>query len=190
VSAVFASEKLRLIAAAVAAAFLWTLLVAWTLFLWNYQREYRKLTVFGHLRVSAPAPNYEPPAKVGFRDEKHVTWIRWSAAEQDSRWSAGKDVGMLFRLSAGAARSTRALEFTTMRTMGPNRVTVLVNDRPIAHTVLNGPGSFRFEIPPGTLTPGVNDIEFQLPQAHRPESPDGRVLGMALADFELEVGPR
>jgi hypothetical protein len=187
---VFASEKLRSIAAAFAAAILWTLLALWILFLWNYQREYRKLTVFGHLRASAPAPYYEPPAKVDFRDERHVTWIRWSAAEQDSRWSAGKDVGMLFRLSANAARSVHALEFTAMRTAGPNPVTVLIDDRPIAHAVLNGPGRFRFEIPPGTLTAGVNDIELQLPQAHRPQSGDGRVLGVALSDFELEMGPR
>lgn len=185
-----ASEKARSISTAVAAAILWTLLAAWMLFLWNYQREYRKLTVFGHLRASAQAPNYDPPAKVDFRDEKHVTWIRWYPAEQDSRWSAGKDVGMLFRLSASAARSIRALEFTTMRTLGPNRVTVLANDRPIAHTVLNGPGAFRFEIPPGTLTAGVNDIEFQLPQVHRPGTMYGRVVGIALVDFELEVGPR
>lgn len=188
-SAMFASERARSITA-LAAAILWTLLAAWLLFLWNYQREYRKLTVFGHLRASAHAPNYDPPAKVDFRDEKHVTWIRWSAPEQDSRWSAGKDVGMLFRLSASAAGSAHALEFTTMRTLGSNPVTVLVDDRPIAHTILNGPGRFRFEIPPGTLSAGVNDIEFQLPQAHRPESNDGRVLGVALADFELEVGPR
>jgi len=186
----FACERVRPIAATVAAALLWTLLAAWMLFLWNYQQEYRKLTVFGHLRASASAPYYEPPGKVDFRDEGHVTWIRWSAAERDSRWSAGKDVGMLFRLSASAARSARALDFTAMRTLGDNPITVLVDDRPIAHLVLNGPGSFRFEIPPGTLNAGVNDIEFQLPQAHRPETPDRRVLGIALVDFELEVGPR
>jgi len=190
VKAAFASARVRSIAATVAAAVLWTLLAAWMLFLWSYQREYARLTVFGHIRASAPAPYYDPPAKVDFRDEEHVTWIRWSSPEQDSRWSAGKDVGMLFRLSASAARSARAFEFTAMRTLGPNAVTVLVDDRPIVHMVLNGPGHFRFPIPPGTLSAGANDIEFQLPQAHRPDSNDSRVLGVALADFELDVGPK
>lgn len=189
-SGMFAPERLRSTAVAAAVVILWALLAAWMFFLWNYQREYSKLTVFGHLRASAPAPYYDAPADISFRDETAVNWIHWSGAEQDSRWSAGKDVGILFRLSAKAARSARALRFTTMRTLGPSPVTVLANDRPIAHTVLNGSGSFRFEIPPGTMTAGVNDIEFQLPQAHRPGGKDGRVLGVALADFQLMVGPR
>lgn len=111
----------------------------------------------------------------------------WSFAERDHRWSLGSSAKLVFLLDdaeSAADAQHLVLRFTTL---GEQTVQISLNDEPLLERRFDGAEEveLRIEVPDSLLQEGENIVQFDLPDARKPDNGDARILAVALKSFSL-----
>jgi SAM-dependent methyltransferase len=122
-----------------------------------------------------------------------IKWIGFGPSENGLRWSDGTLATMQFSLSVGEANAVKeayAMVSITIDTFGKQRVCASLNAIRVHEKRHNGRG-VNLDIPTCHLQPGLNTLEFSLPDATR-TSPDTdrRRRGIAISNVNLLRIPR
>ena len=115
-----------------------------------------------------------------------LSFDSWSIAEQNHRWSLGNNSKLLFRLDNKLP--TNGNLSLTIGTLGKQEIKLVINDHYIESQTVNGEDiNLTFKFDPNILhTESINTLEFEFPNAHKPDNGDQRVLAIALKSFKIE----
>lgn len=130
--------------------------------------------------------------ELSFRSNPFLAFEGWSQAEQTFRWSEGNSASLHFWLSHEIPKQNISVKLR-IHTLGRQKIQVYCNDKFIKDLdVETGIADLlSFYIPASAVKPSdVNTLRFIFPGARSPDSPDPRVLAMALhgIEFSLEQG--
>jgi len=130
-------------------------------------------------------PSLQPSRDYSHKDAA-IGFDRWSGPEETHRWNDGKSARLLFRLEqAAVAQAPRQLGLRLMP-HGTQRTRWRLNGTDLGERTLAAEAQLEFALVPGLLRTGENVLEIDMPDAHRPDSGDGRVLGLAFKSLRLE----
>ncbi|MGF6261519.1 glycosyltransferase involved in cell wall biosynthesis [Paraburkholderia youngii] len=111
---------------------------------------------------------------------ERLEWIGFSDAETDFRWSSTSSPRIRF-LWGGDSEATLNLQCTPL---GRQWVTLYLNEVKVWSGLISDSKSEIFCSMKG-LTPGANEIRFELPDARMPSDADKRLLAIAVHRFEI-----
>lgn len=112
-----------------------------------------------------------------------TTFVSFSYPEPGFRWSEGKSASLGFLVSDPKLLGEASLQAAFL---GSQEITIIINDLQVYTGHFNGGDlDIRFSFPSKTIKPGLNTVQFLLPNAHRPASTDPRELAMALRKLSL-----
>lgn len=124
---------------------------------------------------------------------KKYLWYGWSGAEDDFRWTEGREATLMFSVSEPKELmlKMKVLPFIREGLWDQQRIFVELNGSPIDAVVLNENRDAELSISlPGNLIRRENILKFKLPDAASPEllnvSTDQRLLGFAVYWIELQ----
>ena len=146
----------------------------------------------GTYSIGIKRPTESPPSlkplKLGslaLNDSVDLRFDGWSASEKTHRWTEGNRASLQFAQEGGAS-APRKLTLKGW-TLGAQRLSLWLIDVEIWSGRLSGkPEVLVVDVPPHALRNETNTLEFELPDARRPESGDPRILGFALESLSLE----
>jgi SAM-dependent methyltransferase len=126
-------------------------------------------------------------------DSGIISWIGFGPCENGVRWSDGTLASMQFTLTAAEAKAvneTYATVMITIDTVGKQQLIVSLNTIRVYKKRHNGRG-LNLDIATGHLQPGLNTLEFSLPDATRaaPDN-DRRGHGIGIRNVTLLRFPR
>lgn len=127
--------------------------------------------------------------ELSFRDNPYLAFEGWSYREQAFRWSEGKSASLHFILPQ---ENTTQKIFVRLRihTLGRQHIRVYFNDKFIEQFDVEAAStdSLIFHLSASVVKPsGLNTLRFVLPEARTPDSPDPRVLSIALHGIEFDL---
>lgn len=155
----------------------------------NVSQAYREYYILRSSGLSIAERRNLAPLRPG-QDYSHQTtaigFDGWSGAEPTHRWNDGKSARIIFKLDAAAlAQAPRRLVLTLMP-HGPQRTHWRLNGTGLGERQVAREMQLAFALSPGLLREGDNVLEVDMPDAHRPDNGDGRVLGLAIKSFRLD----
>ena len=164
-------------AAVLLGALLWLGAAFGTGYLVGAARQFSRLPVY-HLSQELPF------------DSKAATFVGWSAAEREFRWSDGKHAQIIFRPEALDPNRPGSLRLTWQlaRSHGQQPVTVRLNGETLGtFTAAGGPEQVRMTVPRLLWKPlADNVLETDHLQANSPGPADPRRLALALRGVQFD----
>ena len=125
--------------------------------------------------------------ELSFKDNPFLAFEGWSYPEKGFRWSEGNSVLLHFWLPLEISRQNISVKLR-IHTLGRQKIQVYCNDKFVKEfDVKEGLADvLSFYLPVSAVKPSdVNALRFVLPGARSPDSPDPRVLAMALHGIEF-----
>jgi hypothetical protein len=124
-------------------------------------------------------------------DSSEVVFSGWSHPEAKQRWSLNKKSKILFSVNDDQNNQHLKLQgilSLDIRSLGKQQIIVSINDVLIGSKRINTSSKgIRFRFAPNILNKdGMNTIQFDFPDAKKPDNGDPRVLAMALRSFIVE----
>ena len=148
-------------------------------------------TIEAALSISSNHPNYSLPDVASLplnvpTDHKSplVEWRGFSGIEPEFRWTEDHNVAMLFECPEGTPPLGTLI--VKIDTLGEQRIAGIFNKKRIIETMQSGT-HIPLSIPVDNLESGLNILEFNLPDARLPGNGDGRLLGIAVREFMIQV---
>ncbi|HOP48063.1 MAG TPA: arylsulfotransferase family protein [Desulfobacteraceae bacterium] len=127
--------------------------------------------------------------ELSFNDNPFLVFDGWSKPEQKFRWSEGNSASLHFRLPREISRNKIFVKLC-IHTLGRQKIQVYCNDKFVRDFDVQAGSSkiMSFNLPASTVKPSdVNTLRFVLPGARSPDSPDPRLLAMALHGIEFNL---
>ncbi len=110
----------------------------------------------------------------------------WSKAEKTIRWTNGRKAAIYLPMNFD--KSYQGFITMQINTLGKQEIKYTINDHYIGSQVAQGRDiNLTFKFNPNILHKNnINKIEFEFPDAHKPDNGDQRILAMALKSFRIE----
>lgn len=155
----------------------------------NVSAAYRDYYILKNTDLSIAQRKKLQPLQIG-RDYSHkdtaIGFDGWSGPEETHRWNDGKSASLVFRLDPGpVAQAPRRLALNLLP-HGTQRTRWRLNGTDLGERQLAADTQLAFSLAPGLLREGENVLRIEMPDARRPGSGDGRVLGLAFKSLRLE----
>jgi hypothetical protein len=130
-----------------------------------------------------------PPLQAG-RDHDHkdaaIAFDHWSAPEETFRWNDGTSARIIFKLNAVPTAQAPGRLVVNLMPHGVQRTRWRLNGADLGERQVTGEAQLAFSLAPGMLRAGENVVEIDMPDARRPNTSDGRLLGLAFRSLRLE----
>ncbi len=119
-------------------------------------------------------------------NSKDVIFDGWSDPESTHRWSLNNNSRISFKIAN--KEDLKGVLSLNIGTLGEQNISIILNDKKIAEKTLNLIDmNISFQFNKQILKENkINILEFQFPNAHRPNTNDPRVLAMDLKYFSLD----
>ncbi len=116
----------------------------------------------------------------------NVKFINWQNVEKSHRWSKGNKSSIKFNIIN--IKDIQGIIKLEIGTLGIQEIKLKINNYYIGSQAVNGDNmNLIFKFDTNILyTNSINTIEFEFPNAHKPDNGDQRVLAMALKSFIIE----
>lgn len=124
-----------------------------------------------------------------FRQGPLLAFEGWSAPEKSFVWTEGNSAALYFRLPAEFSKSGGRIALV-VHTMGSQRIHAYFNNQLIGrmNKYLSTNEWLAFDLPADAVKPlAANQLRFELPDARSPDSPDPRILAMALTAVKFSL---
>lgn len=137
-----------------------------------------------------PELDYLPfNTKIPFTENIYSIYHGWSYPEKDRRWSIGKESNIVFKLNKNFNKMSTYQLNLLARSLGIQNINVLLNRTKIGDFDLSGDEptmttlTFKGSL---LLEDTINELQFILPNAKKPDNGDPRVLAIALVEFSID----
>ncbi len=119
-------------------------------------------------------------------NSKDVIFDGWSDPELTHRWSLNNNSRIAFKIEN--RQNLKGILSLKIGTLGEQNISIILNDKKIAETTLNSIDmNVSFQFNKQILKENkINILEFQFPNAHRPNTNDPRILAMDLKSFVIK----
>jgi len=126
-----------------------------------------------------------PNTKINFNSNK-VSYLGWSYAEDDHRWSLGKSSSIRFHINN--LKNINGKLHLHISTLKKQKITLIINNHHISSKTINATDTnITFQFNPKILNVNSeNIIKFEYINAQMPNNGDQRILAMALKSFILD----
>ncbi len=124
-----------------------------------------------------------------FVDNPFLVFDGWSGPENLFRWSTGHDAFLHFSLPEEVSEQNVLVQLS-IHTLGRQKIRVSCNGKFIKlfDVEIARPEKISFHIPASVISSSeLNMLAFEFPDARSPDSPDQRVLAMALHGIEFDL---
>jgi len=113
-----------------------------------------------------------------------IDWRGFSGIERDFRWSDGSNSSMLFECPV--PMQARGILLLHVACSGEQRIIGHLNGIKVLDTVESG-RHVHLRMPVRNLKSGLNQLDFEFPNARQPGNGDARRLAMAVREFTVQV---
>jgi hypothetical protein len=156
----------------------------------NYREQY--LNEYYAIMANAMKKSYKidefyiSPRTTYFFNNPNIPFEGFSHAEKNFRWSNGKNAKIYFNIKDINILTGKIN--LNIGTLGEQKITILLNKKLLIDKKFNGSNlnlTLRFNTKYLSKNK-INILEFKLPNAHRPNNGDRRVLGIAFKSMIIE----
>lgn len=125
--------------------------------------------------------------ELSHKNNPFMAFEGWSTAEPSFRWSEGESAYLHFKIHESLAKKNIIAKLN-LQTLGDQNIQIYLNNQFLQKNDINFPQKkeFLLTLPTPMLNKNdINTLKFEFPDARTPDSPDPRVLAVALYSVEF-----